>query len=133
MQLLSSSSPAVKQKEKGEDKKTEKKFGIVSTGMQWAEILSEAICADVGNGVGMGKEAAERWFAGVECVGVDAGDLHPQPSKEQEVEVEEGGGGGSIRQSIQQATGRLLDRGDIGVIILGCAGMVGMELWVRVF
>lgn len=37
----------------------------------------------------------------------------------------------TIKQKVQAATARVLARGDVGVIILGCAGMAGMEEWVR--
>ncbi|KAI4122968.1 MAG: hypothetical protein LQ338_005524 [Usnochroma carphineum] len=113
------------------------KFGIVSTGLQWAGILGDAITAPAGtSGAALGGEMAGRWFAGVECVGVSAGELHPSEDGD-----EEGGGGddeagrvegnGGIKDKVMAATGRLLDRGDMGVVILGCAGMVGMEEWVR--
>ncbi|KAL9040394.1 MAG: hypothetical protein Q9180_001938 [Flavoplaca navasiana] len=120
----------------GNNQKEEKtrKFGIVSTGLQWKDILNHALTADVGIGVGLGEEGAKRWFAGTECVGVDAGDLHPsEPSPHTpnvggvgELESED-----KIKNAVMAATGRLLDRGDVGVIVLGCAGMVGMDDWVR--
>ncbi|KAL8847838.1 MAG: hypothetical protein Q9221_007140 [Calogaya cf. arnoldii] len=127
----------------GDGKKREKrKFGIVSTGVQWKEILGDALAADVGMeaGVVLGEEGMERWCGGVECVGVDAGDLHPDDSNgegaegkgEGEGDGKEGGEEGNrIKKAVMAATGRLLSRGDIGVIILGCAGMVGMEEWIR--
>ncbi|KAI4114493.1 MAG: hypothetical protein LQ345_004725 [Seirophora villosa] len=94
-----------------ESKQTQKKFGIVSTGPQWKAILNDAI-GDI-----LGEEGKGRWFAGTECVGVDAGGLHAE--------------GGSVKEKVMGATGRLMGRGDVGVVVLGCAGMVGMEGWVR--
>lgn len=113
---------------KGEGK-GKKRFGIVSTGVQWKDILENALGAGVGGegGVGLGKEGVERWCAGVECVGVDAGDLHPG-GEEWDDGKERGDG---VKGAVMAATGRLLARGDVGAVILGCAGMVGMEQWVR--
>ncbi|KAL8894049.1 MAG: hypothetical protein Q9192_004671 [Flavoplaca navasiana] len=119
----------------GYNQKEEKKrkFGIISTGLQWKNILNDALTADVGIGAGLGKEGAKRWFAGTECVGVDAGDLHPSEPPPHTPNVGEGEpeSGNKIKNAVMAATGRLLDRGDVGVIMLGCAGMVGMEEWAR--
>lgn len=95
----------------GGREKKQKKFGIISTGSQWKTILNDAI-GDI-----LGEEGKGRWFAGTECVGVDAGGLHEE--------------GASVKEKVMVATGRLMDRGDVGVVVLGCAGMVGMEAWVR--
>lgn len=119
---------------KGEGKGGGKKrFGIVSTGVQWKDILENALGGEVGGqgGVGLGKEGVERWCAGVECVGVDAGDLHPGGEDGDDGKGKEEGKGDGIKGAVMAATGRLLARGDVGVVILGCAGMVGMEEWVR--
>lgn len=73
---------------------------------------------------------------------MDAGDLHPSdsPSPSQiknpmdgEGGEGEGDGGETIKQKVQAATARLLHDGDknVEVVVLGCAGMVGMEGWVR--
>ncbi|KAL8918078.1 MAG: hypothetical protein Q9208_007600 [Pyrenodesmia sp. 3 TL-2023] len=124
-----------------------KKFGIVSTGVQWQAILGDAIRAKPGtSGAALGEEMADAYFAGVECVGVSAGELHPEGGKPEGVKGEEDGHGesstrreegskgdeeGGIKEKVRAATGRLLERGDVGVIVLGCAGMVGMEAWVK--
>ncbi len=68
-------------------------------------------------GVGANK------FAGVETCGVDAGDLHE-------------GGDVDVEGLVKGAAGRLVGgreegEGEVGVVVLGCAGMVGMEGWVR--
>ncbi|KAI4261052.1 MAG: hypothetical protein L6R42_003744 [Xanthoria sp. 1 TBL-2021] len=154
VQLLSSLGPGGGDGDGDGDGKG-KKFGIVSTGLQWKDILESALRGDVGGqgGVGLGSEGVERWCKGVECVGVDAGDLHPGDSSTANYSGQEVGKGGEeggkgeggkvdelgekgeegnkIKKAVMAATGRLLSRGDIGVIILGCAGMVGMEEWVR--
>ena len=84
-------------------------------------------------GAGLGIEGAKTWFAGTECVGVDAGDLHPEEPSVHTPNAGEGGleGEDKIKNAVMAATGRFLDRGDVGVIVLGCAGMVGMDEWVR--
>lgn len=88
------------------------KFGIVSTGDVWKGILEDAVREDV-----LGRERAGCWFKGVETCGVDAGGLH---------------GGGEVEGRVRDATARLVgDGGEVRVVVLGCAGMVGMEGWVR--
>ena len=72
----------------------------------------------------LGAEKAEKVFAGVETLGVNAGDLHG------------GGGEEDVKKKVQAATGRLIESGGDGdgkvsVVVLGCAGMAGMEEWVR--
>lgn len=86
------------------------KFGIISTGDVWKGILEEAVRRDV-----LGVERAERVFGGVETCGVDAGGLE----------------GEGVEGRVRGAAGRLVRGGGVGVVVLGCAGMVGMEGWVR--
>ena len=99
------------------------RFGIVSTGEVWRDILSTAMREEV---LGAGK--ARMVFAGVETLGVNAGELHGE------------GGEGEVKRKVQAATGRLVggcegnnrsERGRVSVVVLGCAGMAGMEEWVR--
>ncbi len=107
--------------EKGEKKKEEKKkkktFGIVSTGDAWKGILGDAVREEI-----LGRERAGVWFGGVETCGLDAGELH---------------GDEEVERRVREATGRLVrgkeggGGGEVGVVVLGCAGMVGMEGWVR--
>lgn len=95
----------------------EQKFGIVSTGQVWEQILGEAIREDL---LGVGK--MRRVFAGVETLGLNAGDLHRE------------GGEDRLKKAVMAATGRLIDEElimEVTVIVLGCAGMAGMEEWVR--
>ena len=96
----------------GEGEGAVEKFGIVSTGDGWREVLGVAV------GELLGRDGGE-CFGGVETVGVDAGGLHGDGM---EVDVE-----GRVRGAV----GRLLRNGGVGVVVLGCAGMVGMEGWVR--
>jgi Asp/Glu/hydantoin racemase len=89
------------------------KFGIVSTGKVWEQILSEAVV----DFLGTGSEASKR-FAGVETTGLNATDLHDAPPEE-------------VRTKMKDAVKRLLKKGSVGAICLGCAGMSGMNEMVR--
>lgn len=86
-------------------------FGIVSTGKVWEEILTDAVEKYLGAS-GSGK------FAGVETTGLNATDLHDAPQDE-------------VERRMKDAVKRLLGKGDVGAICLGCAGMAGMDSWVR--
>ncbi|KAL0263668.1 hypothetical protein SLS55_002649 [Diplodia seriata] len=88
------------------------KFGIVSTGKVWEEILGRAVARL------LGVEAGGKRFAGTQTTGLMATELH-------EVEAEE------VRRRMVQATRRLVGRGDVGAVCLGCAGMAGMDEMVR--
>ncbi|KAI4185834.1 MAG: hypothetical protein L6R41_003881 [Letrouitia leprolyta] len=143
----SSSSPPTSSPNSTANAEAQRKFGIISTGAQWRAILSDAITAppsEESSGAALGSEFAAARFAGVETVGVDAGDLHGDDDGSsldqcEERDASEGAGasegGGepdeSVKQKVKAATHRLLARGDVSVIILGCAGMAGMEGWVR--
>ncbi|KAF2706026.1 hypothetical protein K504DRAFT_460123 [Pleomassaria siparia CBS 279.74] len=89
------------------------RFGIVSTGKVWEKILSEAVV----DFLGTGSEASKR-FAGVETTGLNATDLHDAPA-------------GEVRKRMKDAVKRLLGKGRVGAICLGCAGMAGMDEMVR--
>jgi len=89
------------------------KFGIVSTGKVWESILTNATIAFLGTG----SEASKR-FAGVETTGLNATDLHDAPAEE-------------VRKKMKDAVRRLLQKGNVGAICLGCAGMAGMDEMVR--
>lgn len=91
----------------------EEKFGIVSTGKVWEDILTEATVQFLGTSSDAGKR-----FAGVETTGLNATDLHDAPAEE-------------VRQKMKDAVKRLLRKGKVGAICLGCAGMAGMDQMVR--
>lgn len=91
----------------------DEKFGIVSTGKVWEDILTEATIAFLGTG----SEASKR-FAGVETTGLNATDLHDAPAD-------------VVRKRMKDAVKRLLKKGNVGAICLGCAGMAGMDQMVR--
>ncbi|KAM0749686.1 hypothetical protein T439DRAFT_326564 [Meredithblackwellia eburnea MCA 4105] len=90
---------------------TDSKFGIVSTGKVWEKLLGDGV-AEL-----LGSETSKR-FAGVETTGLNATELH-------EVKPDE------VKLRMIDATKRLVKGGDVGAVCLGCAGMVGMEEWVR--
>jgi Asp/Glu/hydantoin racemase len=92
----------------------DEKFGIVSTGKVWEEILNSAVEAYLGTN---GKDISKR-FAGVETTGLNATELHDTPQDE-------------VRKRMKEATKRLIRKGDVGAVCLGCAGMAGMEEMVR--
>ena len=88
------------------------KFGIVSTGKVWEELLSNAVKEMIGTTVG------EERFAGVETTGLNATELH---DADQEL----------VRKKVKEAVGRLVKKGNVKAVLLGCAGMAGMDEWVR--
>ncbi|CUS11298.1 unnamed protein product [Tuber aestivum] len=87
----------------------EKKFGIVTTGKVWEELLTDGVRGFLGG---------EERFAGVQSTGLTAGELHSVPEEE-------------LRRRMEHATEKLLESGDVGVVCLGCAGLVGLEEIVR--
>ena len=91
----------------------EEQFGIVSTGKIWEKLLTGAVNEMLGS-----SGSGSRRFAGVETTGLNATELHDAPQDE-------------VRMRIQEATKRLIGRGNVKVVILGCAGMAGMDEWVR--
>ncbi|KAF2646037.1 hydantoin racemase-like protein [Massarina eburnea CBS 473.64] len=91
----------------------EEKFGIVSTGKVWETILSDAVVDFLGT-----RDEVSKRFAGVETTGLNATDLHDAPAEE-------------VRKRMMDAVKRLLKKGSVGAICLGCAGMAGMDEMVR--
>jgi len=91
----------------------DEQFGIVSTGKVWETILSEAVVDFLGT-----RSEASKRFAGVETTGLNATDLHDAPAEE-------------VRKRMKDAVKRLLKKGRVGAICLGCAGMSGMNEMVR--
>ena len=91
-------------------------FGIVSTGAAWEELLRYAVGLLLGT-LGGGEGPRSR-CAGVEITGLEATELH---SAEQ----------GEVKRRVQQAVGRLVGKGTVQVVLLGCAGMAGIKGWVQ--
>lgn len=88
------------------------RFGIVSTGAAWEAGLTEAVHAFLGS-----KDDVQR-YAGTETTGLNATELHDLPADQ-------------VQAKMKEATKRLLKRGNMGAICLGCAGMVGLDEAVR--
>jgi Asp/Glu/hydantoin racemase len=93
-------------------------FGIVSTGKIWETALPNAVHAFVG-------ADASKKFVGCETTGLNADQLHALPLEE-------------VKGKMMDATKRLLrkgqntgEKGGVGAICLGCAGMVGLDDAVR--
>ncbi|KAK7906510.1 Hydantoin racemase [Apiospora marii] len=102
------------------------KWGIVTTGKFWEEHLTEGVAEILGTGVPSGSGAkvpgGER-FAGVESTGLNASDFH------------HGVDPAVVTKKIREATQRLLAKGTrdcrVSCIVMGCAGMAGLEETIR--
>ena len=88
------------------------KFGIVTTGAVWEPLLTAGV-ADYLGAPGGGER-----FAGVATTGLSAVELHDTAPEE-------------VKRRMVEATRGLVRKGNVGAVCLGCAGMVGMEEWVR--
>lgn len=96
---------------------TAKKFGIVTTGAAWVPVLTEGVNVYLGE-TSSSETSLSMKFRGVESTGLSAEELHSTPVEE-------------VKERMIAATRRLVKHGDVGVIVLGCAGMAGMGEWVR--
>ncbi|KAK4151870.1 hypothetical protein C8A00DRAFT_16774 [Chaetomidium leptoderma] len=95
--------------------RTNKKWGIVTTGRFWDGHLTLGVNLFLGTG----SRDVNTKFAGVETTGLIAGDFHG--GVEPEV----------VRQKLREATARLLEKGDVECVVMGCAGMAGLEEIIR--
>jgi len=94
------------------------RFGIVTTGIYWEEALSAGVRDLITNRAslpsnGQTKIALSR-FKGVESTGLNGDELHAADA-------------GVVRERMMAATKRLVRDQDVKTIILGCAGMSGLE------
>ncbi|KAK7541273.1 Asp/Glu/hydantoin racemase [Phyllosticta citribraziliensis] len=113
------------------------RFGVVSTGKAWETILGRGVreflgtCPTAeGEGEGEGQQKGEGGnatiggeteddrFAGVTTTGLHATELHTTPRD-------------VVERRVNEAVKKLLARGRVAAICLGCAGMAGMDAWVR--
>lgn len=93
----------------------EGRFGIVSTGKYWEKALSDG----VKNFLGTNPGTKNTRFAAVSTTGLNADQLHSMPKEE-------------VRERMKAAVRSLMEEnGDVSVIILGCAGMAGLDDVVR--
>ncbi|KAI1394437.1 Asp/Glu/hydantoin racemase [Hypoxylon trugodes] len=90
-------------------------WGIVTTGKFWEKHLTDG----VKEYVGAYKVDENEKFAGVESTGLNASDFH------------HGVDPAVIRQKLKEATKRLLAKSEIACIVMGCAGMAGLEEIIR--
>ena len=93
------------------------KFGIVTTGKAWIPLLTSGVNHYLGLGDEESKSLSAR-FKGVESTGLNADELHTAPEEE-------------VRQRMVEATVRQVKDKDVCVVVLGCAGMAGMDKIVR--
>ncbi|KAF6827153.1 hydantoin racemase [Colletotrichum plurivorum] len=91
------------------------KWGIVTTGKFWEEHLADGVRHYLGQAEGAGDSAK---FAGVVSTGLDAGDFHHVSPSE-------------VKAKLEEATEKLLSKGDVGCVVMGCAGMAGLEEIIR--
>jgi Asp/Glu/hydantoin racemase len=89
-------------------------WGIVTTGKFWEKHLSDGVRDFLGQDEG----AKNSRFAGVYSTGLSAGDFH---SVAPEV----------VRQRLREATRKLLESCSVGCVVMGCAGMAGLEDIIR--
>ncbi|KAI5856191.1 Asp/Glu/hydantoin racemase [Durotheca rogersii] len=92
------------------------KWGIVTTGAFWEEHLTAGVQRFLGISV---TSEANTKFAGVESTGLNASDFH------------DGVDHAVVEDKLRQATRRLLSRSDVTCIVMGCAGMAGLEDIIR--
>lgn len=100
---------------------TDDRFGIVSTGKVWEALLTDGVNnLLVGSKESSSETAMSRRFAGVETTGLNATELHVTSQS-------------VVKAKVIEATRRLVLKpgGRVRAICLGCAGMVGMDSWVR--
>ncbi|KAF7528435.1 hypothetical protein G7054_g10131 [Neopestalotiopsis clavispora] len=93
----------------------DEKWGIVTTGKFWEAHLQHG----VQQFLGAGDSDPNFKFAGVESTGLNASDFHHGVSPE------------VVNQKIREATKRLLRKGQITCVAMGCAGMAGLEDQIR--
>ncbi|KAL8366479.1 hypothetical protein RB595_004992 [Gaeumannomyces hyphopodioides] len=98
-------------------------WGIVTTGAFWEAHLEDGVrrfldaSYSASFSPGPGQNAAK--FAGVYTTGLDAGDFHGDVGPE------------VVRAKLKDATKRLLAFGRVGCVVMGCAGMAGLEDVIR--
>ncbi|KAI1211495.1 Asp/Glu/hydantoin racemase [Annulohypoxylon truncatum] len=91
-------------------------WGIVTTGKWWEEHLANGVDSFLG---AKAREDPNPRFRGVESTGLNASDFH------------NGVDPAVVRQKLKEATQRLLAKGGVKVILMGCAGMAGLDTIIR--
>ncbi|KAI1371106.1 Asp/Glu/hydantoin racemase [Hypoxylon crocopeplum] len=90
-------------------------WGIVTTGKFWEEHLANGVRGFLGSRA----EDPNHKFAGVESTNLNASDFH------------HGVDPAVVRQKLKDATKRLLSKSPVTCIVMGCAGMAGLEEIIR--
>ncbi|OTB00968.1 hypothetical protein M426DRAFT_323857 [Hypoxylon sp. CI-4A] len=90
-------------------------WGIVTTGKFWEDHLADGVDGLLGTA---SKESNSR-FAGVESTGLNASDFH------------HGVDPAIVKKKLNEATKRLLVKPGVKCIVMGCAGMAGLEDIIR--
>ncbi|KXJ87775.1 hypothetical protein Micbo1qcDRAFT_21689 [Microdochium bolleyi] len=93
-----------------------RKWGIVTTGAFWEEHLTHGVADFLGQSQ---QSRANAKFAGVHTTGLNAGDFHAGVPPEE------------VERRLKVATKKCLDGGRTHVVIMGCAGMAGLEGIIR--
>lgn len=91
-------------------------FGIVTTGTFWEQHLTNGVRDFLG--LGGGQQQTNR-FAGVYTTGLNAGDFHGGVPQE------------VVDAKLKDATRKLLKSSKVRVVVMGCAGMAGLEAIIR--
>lgn len=117
--------PARKSTSEEEEDGDSQKWGIVTTGAFWRDHLTKGIAEFLGEEVTHPStpdgalRLQNKRFAGVHTTGLNAGDFHKGVSKE------------VIEQRLKDTTKVCLKAKNTRVIIMGCAGMAGLEGIIR--
>jgi Asp/Glu/hydantoin racemase len=90
------------------------KWGIVTTGAFWEDHLSAGVRAYLGQPASSDNQR----FAGVYTTGLNAGDFHDIAPEE-------------VEKRLRNATRKLLESAQVGCVVMGCAGMAGLEAIIR--
>lgn len=93
-------------------------WGIVTTGNFWEAHLTLAVNETLGSLATQDNT----WFRGVFSTGLNAGDFHGHVPPD------------VLRNRLSQATKKLLQSGNVDCVIMGCAGMAGLEeiIWTTI-
>ncbi|KAK8004776.1 Hydantoin racemase [Apiospora arundinis] len=104
------------------DRNRKERWGIVTTGKFWEEHLSQGVAMEL-TGDSSAPFGPHSPFAGVESTGLNASDFH------------HGVDPAVVTKKIKEATKRLLAKGTersrVTCIVMGCAGMAGLEETIR--
>jgi Asp/Glu/hydantoin racemase len=92
------------------------RWGIVTTGSFWEQHLSDGVHTFLGHNPG--SPSRDSKFAGVVSTGLNASDFHTVDQED-------------VRTKLKEATARLLHSGRVGCVVMGCAGMAGLEEIIR--